>query len=121
VKAVAGQDLDSFSLRARGQNLFLLWDDFAAHRDEVVRSKAEEAHITLQFIPAGRTNQWQPMDLRISRSLETRTRGLFDTQGIRDGSGKLTVATTITLLLRAWDSITQEEVLHAWEKTIPLG
>jgi hypothetical protein len=39
---------------------------------------------------------------------------------MHDESMELTVATAIDLLLRAWDSITQEEVLGAWEKLIPL-
>jgi hypothetical protein len=86
-----------------------------------VRSKAEEAHITRRLIPGGRTDEWQPLDLRIFGRLKARAGGLFDTQWIRDASGELTVATGITLLLRAWDSITQEEVLSAWEKIIPLG
>jgi hypothetical protein len=117
---VAGEYLDWLSDRIKGQNLLLLWDCFAAHRDEAVRSKAEKAHITLEFIPAGLTDEWQPLDLRIFGNLKSRARALFDDQWMRDGSAELTIATAISLLLKAWNSITQEEVLGAWEKMIPL-
>jgi hypothetical protein len=49
-----------------------------------------------------------------------RARGLFDDQWLRDESIELTVATSIALLLKAWESIIQEEILGAWNKTIPL-
>jgi hypothetical protein len=72
---------------------------------------AEEMHITLDLIPAGLTDKWQPLDSRIFESLKMRARGLFDDQWLRDESIELTVATSIALPLKAWDSITQEEIL----------
>jgi hypothetical protein len=70
-------------------------------------------HIALEFIPVGLTDEWRPIDLRIFGSLKMRTRGLFDDQWLRDESIELTVATSIALLLKAWESITQEEILGA--------
>jgi hypothetical protein len=42
---------------------------------------------------------------------------MFDDHCIRDPATKRTVAKAIALLLRAWDSVIQEEVLDAWGKT----
>jgi hypothetical protein len=49
-----------------------------------------------------------------------RARGLFDGQWLRDESIEFTVATSIALLLTAWESMTQEEILGAWNKIIPV-
>jgi hypothetical protein len=117
---VAREYLDWISARVKGQPLFLVWDCFSAHRDRAVKVQAVEAQITFQFVPAGLTDEWQPLDVRIFGSLNMRARALFDAQWIRDGSAELTVAAAISLLLSAWGSITQEEVLGAWEKLIPL-
>jgi hypothetical protein len=97
-----------------------LWDLFSAHPDEEVKRKAEEVHIALEFIPAGLTGKWQPLDLRIFESLKMRTQGLFDDQLLREESIELTVATSIALLLKAWESIRQKETIGAWNKIIPL-
>jgi hypothetical protein len=104
----------------KGQNLCLLWDLLSAHHEEEVKKKAEEMHISLEFIPAGLKNGWEPQDLRIFGSLKVRARGLFDDQWLRDESIDLAVATSIALLLTAWESIIKEEILGAWNKIIPL-
>jgi hypothetical protein len=119
-RAIAEQDLNWFSERVKRQNLCLLWDCFSPHRDEVVKSEARRADIALEFIPAGLTDGWQPLDLRICGSLKMRARALFDEQWFRDDSTELTVTTAIALLLRSWDSISQEEILDSWNKIIPL-
>jgi hypothetical protein len=49
-----------------------------------------------------------------------RARGLFDDQWLHDESIELAVATSIALLLKAWESISQEKILGAWNKIIPL-
>jgi hypothetical protein len=116
--AVAIEYLQWLSDGVKGQELFLLWDCFSAHRDEEVKAKASDSRITLQLIPAGMTNEWQPLDLRIFGSLKMRARELFDEQWMRDESVELTVATAITVLLKAWASVTQDEVLGAWDKVI---
>jgi hypothetical protein len=112
-RIVASRYLDWLSDLAKGQRLCLLWDCFSGHRDDLVKSRAEGKHITLEFIPADLTDEWQPLDLRIFGRLKMRARALFDDELIRDDSVGLAVARTIQLLLRAWESITQEEILEA--------
>jgi hypothetical protein len=52
--------------------------------------------------------------------LEDARSRLFDDRWLRDESIELTVATSIALLLNTWESITQEEILGAWNKIISL-
>jgi hypothetical protein len=119
-RVVVRRDLQWLSDIVKGQNLCLLWDLFSAHHEEQVKRKAEEVHTALEFTPAGLTDEWQSLDLRIFGSLKMRARGLFNDQWLRDESIEFTVATSIALLLKAWESITQEEILGAWNKVIPL-
>jgi hypothetical protein len=97
-----------------------LWDLFSGQHEQEVKRKAEEVDIALEFIPAGLTGEWQPLNLRIFGSLKMFAQGLFDDQWLRDESIELIVATSIALILKAWESITQKEILGAWNKIIPL-
>jgi hypothetical protein len=119
-RIVANRYLDWLSDLAERQHLCLVWDCFSAHRDDLVKSRAEGKDITLEFIPAGLTDEWQPLDLRIFGSLKMQARALFDDEWIRDDSVELIVAKAIQLLFRAWESITQEEILEAWNGIVPL-
>jgi hypothetical protein len=65
-----------------------------------VKLRVEGKYIKLEFIPAGLTDEWQSLDLRIYGSLKMRARALFDDEWIHDDSVELTVARAIRLLLR---------------------
>jgi hypothetical protein len=119
-RIVASRYMDWLSDLVKGQRPCLPWDCFSPHRDNLVKSRAEGKRITLEFISAGLTEEWQPLDLRIFGSLKMQARGLFDDEWTRDDSVEFTVAKAIQLLLRAWESIMQEEILEAWNKIVPL-
>jgi hypothetical protein len=95
--------------------LGLVWDVFAAHRDSEVKETAEEAEITVTFIPAGQTDEWQPLDRRIFGSLKQRAIGRWSRQFLRDMEPELSVNTALLNLLESWHSIGEEEVREAWD------
>jgi hypothetical protein len=115
-QTVATDYLKWLSDRVKGQKLCLLWDCFSAHRDEEVREQARESQIALEFVPGGMTDEWQPLDLRIFGSLKQRAKAMFDAEWIRNDITELTPERAIALLLRAWQSVTQDEILNAWGK-----
>jgi hypothetical protein len=80
------------------------------------RREAGGRDIAAECIPSGMTDEWQPLDLRIFGSLKQRARALFDDQWAKEDGVELTRQTAIARLLKAWDSITQEEILNAWDK-----
>jgi hypothetical protein len=84
-----------------------------ARRD---RREAGGLDIAVECIPSGMTDEWSPLDLRIFGSLKQRARAMFDDQWAREDGVELTQETAIALLLKAWDSITQEEILNARDK-----
>jgi hypothetical protein len=84
-----------------------------ARRD---RKETGGLDIAVECIPSGMTDEWPPLDLWIFGSLKQRARALFDDEWAREDGVELTTETAIALLLKAWDSITQEEILNAWDK-----
>ena len=62
---------------AKGKDFSLLWDVYSTHRSESVEKYAQDNGIALQYIPAGQTGEWQPLDFRIFGSLKARARNNF--------------------------------------------
>jgi hypothetical protein len=63
------------------ERLILVWDVFAAHRDEEVKKLAEDLNIELIYIPPGTTDKLQPLDRRIFGSLKRRARARYESKG----------------------------------------
>ena len=91
----------------------LVWDVFTSHRCEETRARAEGLGIRLEFIPPGATSDCQPLDRRLVGSLKSRARARFEALWARGRD--TTMADPIAMLLDAWRSIDQFEVLRAWE------
>jgi hypothetical protein len=106
-------------LRSRIQTglIVILWDLFSAHREQGVEALAQELGIRLVFIPAEMTGLYQPLDRRIFGSLKAGARARFD-RYVTNGDDDLTMAGSITILLSAWRSISDEEVLETWAPLI---
>jgi hypothetical protein len=89
----------------------------SSHLIDVTRrlSLAEELGIHIEFIPAGMTAECQPLDRRLFGNLKSRARCRFDYMWMAR-NGDPTMQESILMLLAAWKSITQDEVLDAWER-----
>jgi hypothetical protein len=73
-RVVARRYLQWLSDIVKSQTLCFLSDLFFVHHEEEAKRKAKEVHIAHEFIPAGLTDEWQPLDLRIFGSLKMRAR-----------------------------------------------
>jgi hypothetical protein len=62
----------------RGKPITLLWDLSAFYRCSEAQELAPQLNIRLEFIPAGATGDYQPLDRRIFGNLKSRTRSRFD-------------------------------------------
>jgi hypothetical protein len=91
----------------------LVWNVFTSHRCEQTKANAAQLGIRLEFIQPGATGECQPLDRRLFGSLKSRTRARFDALWAQ--SQDPTMADSITMLLDAWRSFDQFEVLGAWE------
>jgi hypothetical protein len=113
-KKVAEEYISWLRLRNSGP-LALLWDVFAAHRDADVKDKAQEEEITVSFIPAGQTDEWQPLDRRIFGNLKQRAVRRWNRQFVVQKDPELSVNLALVNLMEAWESIGEDEVQEAWE------
>jgi hypothetical protein len=95
--------------------LLLIWDLFSAHRDSSVQELARNLGIKPEFIPAGATGELQPLDRRIFGNLKQRARRRFDDDVLEGRTRSLQIGPAVCVLLDAWASIEQDEVLDAWE------
>lgn len=93
----------------------VLWDLYAAHRDRKVKKNSP---VHLEWIPAGLTDQFQPLDRRIFGSLKSSARARMDTWLRRHSLTEMDWTIPIKLLLEAWAGITEEEVKKAWSHFI---
>jgi hypothetical protein len=95
-----------------GEPIVLVWDVFAAHRAQEVQELTPTLSILLKFVPAGMTGKCQPLDRRIFGSLKSRARKRFDDLWIKYGTP--TMEDSLVMMLKAWGTITQLEILDAW-------
>jgi hypothetical protein len=99
----------------RGKLITLLLDVFASHRCGEAKELASQLNIKLEFVPAGLTGEYQPLDRRIFGDLESCTRSRFDRFYI-DEDTKLTIQGSVSVMLDAWTSIGQDEIHDAWDR-----
>jgi hypothetical protein len=96
------------------KKIHLIWDIFAAHRDESVRACAEKNNIILYFIPAGCTDALQPLDIKVFGALKAKARKLWNENYIFNPEEKPSKATAVGVLLQTWESITYEVIKSGW-------
>lgn len=84
-----------------------------------MKKYAEDNGIALQYIPAGQTGKWQPLDFRIFANLKARAKAAFDEQNVvaEDGT-ELTInlELAIYILMHCYDEIPLEEIMNACTK-----
>lgn len=98
-----------------GYMVNVVWDLHASHRSEEVKAKASELEIGLTYIPAGQTDEWQPLDRRIFGILKARACSQFDAQMISQNLENFDIIDAISILLQCWSQITQAEISRSWE------
>lgn len=89
------------------------------NRSAKVKEYAQANGISLQYIPAGQTGEWQPLDFRIFGSLKARTRAAFDSYNItscEENNITINWELAIDILMRCWDEIPSEEIINSWSK-----
>jgi hypothetical protein len=111
-KRVARQYVQWLRDRISGP-MALIWDLFAAHRE--VKEAAEQLEITVAYIPAGQTDEWQPLDHRIFGSLKQRAIGRWNRQFLTQRQPELSVNRALLNLLESWQSIGEDEIQEAWD------
>jgi hypothetical protein len=113
-KDIAKKYLEWLRSVALSGDIWLLWDVFAAQRDEEVKQYAKTLRTNLIFIPAGMTDIYQPLDRYISGDLKQRAYCCWVKCHLIHLRQEMSMANSLKLLIEAWKSIDQETILHSW-------
>jgi hypothetical protein len=103
--------------------LHVIMDIYRAHTQPSVLERAQALNIRIHFIPAGYTDQLQPLDRRVFGSLKATAKHLFlmRTQGV-GVVAKITKDEAVQMLVKAWAMLSTMVVESAWEiYTINVG
>ena len=96
----------------------MIWDVYAAYRSDEVKEYAIKKEVTLEFIPAGQTDEWQPLDYRIFGDMKQRAKARFDayyTRCLVNGeTPHFTMIDAIAMLVEVWKGMEDENVRRAW-------
>ena len=95
-----------------GRFLHVIWDVHASHRHETVQEWASNNSVGLTYIPAGQTDEWQPLDRRVFGSLKRRS---VEMANRKLAEGDIDLFDAISILVDAWNAIPEEEILHSWD------
>jgi hypothetical protein len=95
------------------------------HQEELIichqwdlKMQAGDQGAQLVLIPAGQTEGTGPIERRVSLNLKASANGRFDAVWSRDPERTLSLEDAIYILLKCWDSISQFEVMGAWQGLI---
>jgi hypothetical protein len=91
----------------------VIMDTYSAHRNDLVKARATELGIRLEFIPPGCTDLLQPLDRRVFGVLKSSGRQQwlehYGTEGRKTSRPEMAAS-----LLRAWDRIGRQVIESAW-------
>ena len=91
--------------------LDLILDLHSSHRTSDVKTLAESLDITLHYIPAGATDQLQPLDRRVFGALKAIARRLFRQRSCE----KRTLKQACADLREAWENLGTDTLEEAWD------
>ena len=95
--------------------LHVVWDLHSSHRDQELRDWATANDIGLTFVPAGQTDEWQPLDRKLFGSLKKRAQKRLEDMMADCEFVSMDIVDAIVILLESWELITPEEVERAWD------
>ena len=72
----------------------------------------------LETIPAGLTDEYQPLDRRIYGSLKARAKARYDVWLRRHTMEEMDWDVAVEILMDAWASVTEKDVKSAWSHLI---
>ena len=95
--------------------IHILLDVFKAHITSDVKETAESLNIQLHLIPAGMTDELQPLDKKIFGPLKMFARHLFHTRYADDPEEPRSKLSACQDMVRAWERLSSDTIRGAFE------
>ena len=97
------------------QEIDIILDLYASHRNAEIKKLAEKLHFKLHFIPAGFTDSLQPLDRYVFGALKSMARAEFYREYTINPEARHTIEHACEILLQCWSKLTNETLSKAWK------
>ena len=96
------------------EKIYLIVDLYKAHHTQQILEYANQLNIDLIFIPAGLTDELQPLDRLVFGSLKATARRLFKKAYNENPNKKFDKEAAIQHLLAAWEHLQEYTIAESW-------
>ena len=108
--------IDLLHPETANETIHLIIDVYKTHKHEKIRQLAQQLNIQLYYIPAGYTDEYQPLDIRVFGALKGMARGIwYSTYALKPGM-EITKRKAIKTLLNCWNQLSDDIIDSAWER-----
>ena len=97
-----------------GRTLHLVLDCFSVHRADDALAAADELDIKLHFVPAGLTDQMQPLDRYVFGSLKAIYHRIYREGLARGAFTKVGKKNFLALLIASWGQVPSGAIVKGW-------
>lgn len=104
------------SLFNDNEEIHVILDIYSAHRSEETKEAAKELGITLHYIPAGYTDMYQPLDVKIFAIIKAYIKHMLR-MFLREGK-QMTKADACRNMIRAWEKLEPARIQEAFEEIV---
>jgi hypothetical protein len=98
--------------------IWLLLDLHASHRTERIQNLAADLGINLKYVPAGLTDRFQPLDVRVFGVLKAKAKAAYRLRTTPDHHIELnrTKQNAVEDMIWAWETMDPSVIESAWEQ-----
>jgi hypothetical protein len=94
--------------------LNLILDCFSVHRSSDITGLAASLNIKLRFIPAGHTDELQPLDRAVFGAMKAVFRRRFESLRRQFPNDRVTKSDAIQILIDIWDNLSPASISKGW-------
>jgi hypothetical protein len=102
------------SAEVHGNPIHLLLDVYPVHVQQHAKELMRDLGIALRFIPAGMTDQYQPLDRRVFGRLKSSEGSSLMRMPRCGRSGRIKKHEAVEQLIKCWDRLAESVVEEAW-------
>ena len=98
-----------------GQPLHLLLDLHTSHRTLQIHDLAASLNITLHYIPAGKTDKYQPLDRTIFGTLKSTARHQISIRLSENPENQIRKKDSVSDLIFSWEHLNPDNIINSWD------
>jgi hypothetical protein len=99
---------------APGDEVDLILDCYSVHRSFLIKEYAREHGIKLWFIPAGHTDELQPLDRAVFGAIKSIFRRRFEALRRESPNDRVTKSVAIDILIDIWENVSPASIAAGW-------